>query len=471
MLDASRLDGGAALPSTDVLIPQLRQKRAEVAASLAQLEVRFGPKYPGVLQLQQQAAALDAAIQSEQDRITQRSRQDYGAAVERERLLTTAVAGQTATFNDLSEKMVQYQILKRQADSEHQLYDGLLQKQRDAAVSSGITSSSVNVVDAASVPLHPARPMRSLDLAMSLVLGLFLGGFLVIGREQWDRTIKSPDDLEWLGARPLLGIIPSFDSATGSDTAIAVAAGAGRHAIIRRRSSELEGYRNIRTALQLSAVDRAGRVIAITSAMPGEGKSTCTANLACTFAQTGERVLILDADLRRPSQHVGFRSPRSPGLTDILLGEVDAAHAIIPTSIAHLSLLPVGRRVPNPSEILQANAFADLVKSLQGQFDRIFVDCTPMLGLSDGLLGSAVADTQLIIVRSGTTPKAAIRRVLAVCRQTNMDLAGFILNGFDPSAGHGYGYGYYEYQSAYKAYHDAADEEMDADASLPAARS
>ncbi len=469
MLDASR-GGSVAMPVSDSLIPQLRQKRADTAAQLAQLEVQFGPKYPRVMQLQQEASALDAAIQAEQARALQRLWQDYRAAAEREKLLTSAVGAQTTFFNDLSQRMVQYQILKRQADSKHQLYDGLLQKQREAAVSTGITSSRVNVVDTAYVPLRPARPLWTLDLAMSLVLGLLLGGAVVIGREQWDRTIRTPEDLEWLGARPLLGVVPNFAVQKGP-SAGEMDAHAIDLPILRRRSAELEGYRNIRTTLQLSAADRPVRVVAITSAMPGDGKSTCVANLASTFAQTGERVLILDADLRRPSQHIGFRIHRSPGLADVLLDGADPNVAITATAIPHLFLLPVGRRVLNPSEVLQSRAFAELVKSLHGQFDRIFIDCTPMLGLSDGLLASAVADTQVIVVRSSTTPKAAIRRILSVCRQTNMDLAGFVLNGFDPGAGRGYGYGYYEYRGAYQHYHDAMDDAMEADAEVPATRS
>lgn len=460
-------DGVTGLPqeASDPLLPQLRQRRAEVESDLALLRTQFGPNYPNVKQLVQQVAALDSAIRAEQDRLSKRLQQSYLSALDREKLLTAAVNQQTEVFNSLSQKSVQYLILKGQAASKHQLYDGLLQKQREASVTAGITSSHVTIVDAASVPLRPARPKRVLDLAMGVLAGLVLGSLFVVGREQWDRTVRTPDDLDRLGARPLIGVVPRFTPDRDS-----TAAALGQRRILRIRGVELDAYRTIRTALQLSVGSQGSSSIAVSSPLPGEGKSTCVANLAHAYSQTGQRVLIVDADLRRPSQHIGFDCPRSPGLSEVLLGEVGLERATVPVGASGLHLLPAGRRISNPSELLQSPAFAELMKTLPEHFDRILIDCTPLLGLPDGVLGISQADMQIIITRCKSTPKSALRRVLVMCRQVNLEPTGFVLNSFNADSAYGDGYGYYGYASAYRDYHGATEAE-ELPASLPTTQS
>jgi exopolysaccharide transport family protein len=468
---ASALDSsGAGQQSASGLLEGLRSKEADVKIQAAELSTQFGPSYPKVAQLNNQLKEIDAQILVETKKVASKIRGQYMAALQRENMLHDALEKQKQEANKLNESAIQYSILKRDLDSYRQLYEGLMEKMKEAGVSAGLKSNNFRIVDVARVPNSPIEPNIPRNLAFAFMLGLTSGVGLAFVLEGLDNTVRTTEQAQMISGLAPLGMIPMGSRATrdGANSKRLVIA-TSKEAVelvtqVRPQSQMAESYRALRTSLLLSNLGAPPKVIMITSALPQEGKTTTSINCAVVLAQKGVRVLLIDADLRRPSIHKTLgMGPRS-GLSNVLTGSANLQQTITRSPILpNLSILPAGTPPPNPAELLASPNMRQVLEELRGQYDHIVVDTPPTLSVTDAVVLSPRADAIVLVIRSGQTTKQALRRSRDILMQVNAKVSGVLLNAVDLSSPDYYYY--YEYQGKYSRYYrddnDAHDDEDD----------
>jgi polysaccharide biosynthesis transport protein len=456
---ASMLDSaGPAGQSASALLEGLRTKQADVKIQVAELSTQFGPSYPRVAQLNGQLKEIDTQILGESKKVAGKIRGQYMAALQRENMLHDALEKQKQEANKLNESAIQYSILKRDLESYRQLYEGLMEKMKEAGVSAGLKSNNFRIVDVARVPTSPIEPNVPRNLGFALMLGLSSGVGLAFLLEGLDNTVRTTEQAQMISGFAPLGMIPlgSRTARVGANSKRLVIA-TSKEAVelvtqVRPQSQMAESYRALRTSLLLSNLGAPPKVIMITSALPQEGKTTTSINCAVVLAQKGVRVLLIDADLRRPSIHKTLgMGPRS-GLSNVLTGSATLEQAITQSSaLPNLSVLPAGTPPPNPAELLASTNMRDVLEELRGQYDHIVLDTPPTLSVTDAVVLSPRADAIVLVIRSGQTTKQALRRSRDVLMQVNAKVSGVLLNAVDLSSPDYYYY--YEYQGKYSRYY------------------
>jgi succinoglycan biosynthesis transport protein ExoP len=443
-------------------VQDLFRKRSDVNNQYADSLNQYGPNFPKVLRLQSQLKELDAAADREKRAVITRLESEYREARQREELLTKALDQQKSEVNQMSERMVQYGILKREAEANKALYDGLLTKLKEAGISAGLRSSNIRVVDPAMVPTYPARPAKTRNIALSFVIGLVGGIGLALLREYMDNTVKSPDDIEALVRLPSLAVVPAFSESNGDRPRSKLLKGVSTNGHEKRielvaqhlpKSQMSEAFRALRTALLLSQADHPPQVILVTSALPREGKTTAAANLAVTLAQLGDRTLLIDADLRKPGvgRLLSLGDGKYAGLSSYLAGVssldlVTIQHPAVP----NLSAIPTGPLPPNPADLLSSHKLSDAIAELRTKFKFIVIDSPPIMAATDAVILSVKADGVLLVVRSGETPKEAFTRTCDLLLSVKCRLLGVVLNAVDSTApDYYYSYRYYPYSQGY----------------------
>jgi polysaccharide biosynthesis transport protein len=464
---ASVLDAaGAGTQSASSLLESLRSKEADLKIQAAQLNTQFGPSYPKLAQLNSQLKEVDAQILLETKKVAGKVRGQYMAAVQRETLLHDALEKQKQEQNKLNESAIDYSILKRDLDSYRQLYEGLMEKMKEAGVSAGLKSNNFRIVDVARVPTGPIEPNIPRYLAFAFILGLTSGVGLAFLQEGLDNTVRTAEQAQMISGLPPLGMIPlpARTAREGANPKRLMIATSSKEAVemvaqSRPHSQMAESYRALRTSLLLTNLGAPPKVIMVTSALPQEGKTTTSMNTALVLAQKGVRVLLIDADLRRPSIHkiMGW-GPRS-GLSNVLTGSATLKQTIQPSFLPNLSILPAGTPPPNPAELLASTNMRDVLEELRGQYDHIVVDTPPTLSVTDAVVLSPRADAIVLVIRSGQTTKQALRRSRDLLTQVNAKVSGVLLNAVDLSSPDYYYY--YEYQSKYSRYYRDESHEGD----------
>jgi capsular exopolysaccharide synthesis family protein len=413
----------------DGAIKALRGQRAVLMADYQNKLSTFKPDYPDMVRLKAQINGIDQEVKSEADVIKQALKARYDAALQHETLLKQKMdetkQGVLATRN----KEIQFNILKREADTNRTLYDGLLQQYKDIGVAGAVGTNNVSIVDRAQVPGGPYEPNLKSNLLKWLALGLLAAVLAIALFELVDDTFKSPEDIEEQLGLAVLGIIPIADE--------------GHLAEISQPSSPIaEAYRSLRTALQFSTDQGAPKNIVVTSAQPGEGKSTTALALAVNFAQLGMTVLLIDADLRNPSQHRNLSRNNGAGLANYLAGGAMPESIFQKTDFDGLYFMPSGARPPNPAELLAGPKMLALLSTAGEKVDIVIIDSPPVLGLADApLLASMAAGTLLVIAPNSrrSVVKAALKRL----HFARARMVGAIMNKCDFRSNYGYaGYGY-----------------------------
>jgi len=330
------------------------------------------------------------------------------------------------------------------------IYTFLLQKHEEARIAQASTLSNINIVDPAITPEKPVKPKKKQYLLLGLLLALGLGIGLAFLQEYLDDTIKSADEAKRVMGFPLLAIIPHISAFEGQNKS-------AKNMIITQhepKSAVSEAFRALRTSLHFSGINKENKIILITSSFPQDGKSIVSSNLSSVIAQTKARVLIIDCDLRRSSLHEKFGHSKTPGLSEILTGDITFAKAIHDTGIDGLDLISAGTNPPNPSELLGSEAMRQLITTQRKNYDYIVIDAPPVMAVSDAPVLTSVCDLVVLVVEAGRVPIKIAQRMREMLSTIKAPVAGIVFNDKSGKGesyeyygsryyGKGYGYGYY----------------------------
>ena len=428
--DAARGTPVMSLPevlSNDAVL-RLVQKRAELSGELKEMTARLKPDHPSVIQARAQLDQIDSQLQSLTGSIKTSIYNQYVVA-EKQR---GAIAGQVQNLEQqtLSEqsRSIRYNILNREVDTNRQLYESLLQRFKEVNAQSGVASNNITMVDHAEIPRKPTSPRLLFNLAVALVGGLAVAVLTVLGRERFANVVRNPTDVETHFTAPLLGVVPKIK---GDDPAV----------LLDEPKSQLaESYHSIGSALQLSGAGGMPAIILVTGGGKAEGKSTTSFALARNFAKIGKRVLLIDADLRRPSQHLMFGVPATvDGFSAVLAALVPLESAIQSTRYENLSFLPAGNLPPDPARLFSGAFLGETIAAAAAQYDLVLLDGPPVLALADAPALAAQAEGTIFVVESGRTNIAILRRAMARLEWSSTRILGVVLTKFD-GAKEGYEY-------------------------------
>jgi len=434
----------------DPLVQKLQQTLADLRTQHAESRPQFGPQHPRMLRLEEQITDAEAQIARQQQAILARLRSDYEAALKREKLVRQLVERQKEEVNQLNQRLIQYNILKREATTNKQLYEGLLQQLNEAGISAGLRSSNIRVVDAARVPLRPHSPNILLNVLLALCLSVPVGIALAFFREYLDNSIKTPDEVERYTGLPTLAMVPLASTLSDGHYVKSLPAGSlddsGIALVTYRQpqSGMAESFRSLRTSVLLSFPERPPQLLLVTSGQPVDGKTATSINLAVTLAQRGGKVVLIDADLRKPSVHKFLQADGSHGLSLYLAGSHGRNGLVVPTAVPNLDILPAGPVPPNPAELLSTGRMKDLLHELARDYDHVVVDSPPVLSVTDATVLSVLVDGVILVVRSGKTTREALRHTRQLFYNVNARVLGVVLNGVDLRSVD-YNYYYYKY--------------------------
>ncbi len=442
----------------DSLIGTLYKQRAESRSEYAQLAAKYGASYPRVIQLQSQLTELDSSIAEENVKVRESLRTEFRAALKSQEMLQATFDEQKDNAFKMNQDAIQYGVMRREVDSSRDLYEGLLKRLKEAGILAGLRSSNINVIDTASVPVAPVEPKIPLNIALGCLGGIVFGISSAFIAENIDSSIRTPEDIETYCSLPSLGIIPSAVKSEGA-AANALAPRKAPRIILpvtleHRNSGSAEAFRALRTSLMLSSPGAPPQVILITSAVSEEGKSFVSINLAVVLAQTGQQVLLVDADMRRPSINTYLGIPTNPGLSACLAGTSDSQDVIIKIEdVPGLHVMPAGRTPPYPAELLASEAFPQLVMQWRERYRYIVIDTPPALAVTDSVVGARVSDVVVLVARSEKTRRQSLARARDLLTKARVHIGGVVVNdlSFDSMEYRHY-YGYYgkDYQTYYR---------------------
>jgi len=438
-----RTDGqGLSAILENSLISKLQETKANLEAQYQDELNVLKPGYPKMQQLTSRLNQIQSKINEEVAKIRASIRAKYESAKTNESLLQAKLNEAKNELMETQQRSIQFNTLKREVDTNRQLYDGLLQRYKEVGVAGGVGTNNISIIDKAEIPQYPFKPRLVLNTVIASVVGLFGGVLLAFLFDALDKSIK-PEKLERLTGIPALGMIPRISRPTRrtqNNQALALLA------CQDPRSIFAEAYRSVRTALQFSTVDGAPRIMAITSAQPQEGKTTAALTLAVTFAQAGKKVLLIDADLRNPFLPRLLQLDNSLGLTNYLAADANPVEVAHPVLLDNLFVIPSGPLPPNPVELLSTPKMAALLALAAEKFDQVILDCPPVLGLADALILGNMAQATLLVMEAGVTPLPVLQDALKRLRSARVHILGGVMNKLD-TRDHSYGYHYHYYYS------------------------
>jgi capsular exopolysaccharide synthesis family protein len=408
------------------------------------MAAKYGEKHPTLVKATADLQEAQRQYEVEISRSVQQIKNDYDTALLEEQTMSRALEGAKADAQDLSKKSVNYNVMEREANSNRQVYQSLLQRSNELKVSSNSRQNNVRVVDHAEVPKGPMAPAGRRTWLLSLGVGLVLAVGVAYGLDYMNDTIKTPEDVTRRLKLPFLGLVPSVHG--------------NKHPMLS--SSNVphdfgESFRALRTSLISKYPGEGTKIIMVTSAQPLEGKTTTAANIAMALAFGGSRVLLVDADMRRPGLHRPLRLTNERGLSQVLTGQARVRDVIQRTIDPNLLAITAGKMPPNPSELLSSERMKTLLTNLShGPFDWIIIDTPPVLAVTDAVILAPVVSGVTIVIGAEMTRRRLAERAIETVMQTRPKYAAVVLNKVDFARNKYYYSRYYGHQ--YKNYYAEA---------------
>lgn len=476
----------------------LQALRTELLAHSARYQANlqdYGPNHPDMVAARARVEALRNRLKTAAVQVRERLEANYKAFQAKENDLRENLESLAHASSQEDRQLVQLSILDRDVKSNEQLYNNLLQQVKEADLNSGAYRwANVRLVDRATVPGAPSFPKTQRNLGMGLFLGFAIGAFGCVLLERLDNRIHTPDEVAAALDLPTFAVVPNFRTlsaahaygyganpaekvngngtanGTGAavDSANGTANGKGNgHNIIpvlHPTSLVSEAYRTLRTNLLFSSPERPPQTVLVSSTEAGEGKTLTIVNLAVSLALSGARVVLVDADVRRPKCHKTLNVPRHPGLTDVLAGQCDLAKALTRSPLFGeggyrlpndhgFHVLPAGTTAPNPAELLGSRAMDNVLSTLKEQFEFVLVDSPPILRVTDGVVLATKTDGVLFVIKGGEWSHDIIQRAVSQLDNVRANTLGVVLNCVDPKRG---GSSYYYYRHYHKSYYHSS---------------
>lgn len=470
---------GAQLPEafSDLKNGSLKQKLGELQVEQSQLSVKFGPENPRVAEIDLKIKVLQDQLKEGQQTLEEKLKADYQRAVRDESELKRALDVAKAEAVQQNQSSIQFSTLQAELDTAKGLYADFLNKTKQADLQLAEQHNNLKIVETAEVPRIPIGPMRFRTILIGFLVSLIAGIGLAFFLEYLDNTVKSVEDIERVAQLPTLAVIPSISSISPRalaekrkkdmpaytpqpnaqpGTALSpnfAAAGVGEHGKLTKLvtldqlSSVVEAYRMLRTSVLLSAAGNPPKIILFTSGQPGEGKTTTAINTAISLSQLGSSVLLIDADLRRPTVHRVFKMGQSQGLSTFLSRQVEIDPLIHKLWVPNLSVLPCGPIPPNPAELISSERMKVLLKILSEKYDHILIDSPPLINVTDPVILSTIVDGTILVVQAGRSTRDIVRRARQELASVGAKIFGVVLNNLDIKRE-----GYNSYLSTYGNY-------------------
>ena len=405
---------------SNTYIQQQKADLAQLQSQLAQLSEKLGDKHPEIIKVKSAIQLAQTKLDGEIAKVVQSVRNEYQSALAKENSLVGALDQQKDEAMSMNRKAIDYGVLERDVQSNKQLYESLLQRAKETGVSSELKTSNIRVVDRAEQPRAPITPQKALNLLLAVLGGGTLAMGLAFFFEYIDSRIKTPDELKLHLHLPSLGMLPALEGKAWK----------GKEPLINQGvpANFAEAFRSLRTNVLFSSAEEGSRTLVVTSTGPGEGKTTVAANLAMGFAQAGQRVLLIDADMRRPRVHEVFGQKQEPGLSNLMVGNAKASACVRKSGVPGLWVLAAGRIPPNPAELLGSQRFRDFLASLHDYFDCVIVDTPPVMAVTDACIAAHAASGVVFVVGAEMTSRQAARAAVSQLEQGRARFVGAVLN-------------------------------------------
>jgi capsular exopolysaccharide synthesis family protein len=427
-------------------IMEIRQQLARQESEVANLNQRYLPKHPKLIQAQSQLEEWKSLLAKAVLTVPQTIKAGYENAKAAEQSLEQALRDLENSSLELNKKAVRYNTLKREVEADRSFYQNVVSRIKETSVTKDLQSNKVRIIQQAAVPEKPVKPAKTKIVVLGLFAGLTLGAVLVFLLNSLDRSLKTVDQAEEYLALPVLSTVPKLaDSKEGHERLIDSD---------DAHSPEAEAFRTLRTSLSMLGRKEDRRVFLFTSAIPSEGKTFCSLNYGLSLAQQGLKTVVIDGDLRRPMVEKSLQNngQRACGVTDYITGNKPLEAVVQSTGIENLFYIPAGTSTPNPAELLAKTGVNGLIEEALRQFDRVIVDSAPIHAVSDTLLMLDTIQTVCLVLKARKTPKNAVLRAVQLLREAEAPLAGVIMNQMPRSRGGGYHYDSY-YQYSYYGYY------------------
>ena len=468
-LRAAQAPGAAAALTSKDTKDDLQAKLATLKQKRTELLVENTEQWPEVKEVDKQIASVEQQLndthQTASTTLLTNLNTRYQQTLQREKAISDAFDKQRAATVTQNESAIIYRINQQEIDTNKQLLDGLLQKSKENEVVLNGTPNNISVVDYALPPRRPIGPERFRNILLSVFLGLAGAIGLAIFLEYMNDSVRSTDDVDkWLRL-PSIGVIPAIANGRKPRALIPSLNGNGNGHVpaellldVKKRSPLAEAYRHLRTSVLLSSAGHPPKTLLVTSSMPAEGKTTTAVNAALSLAQTGVKVLVIDADMRRPRLHSIFHIKNEKGLSTLLASELTEAEVlkVIQEHESGLHILTSGALPPNPAELIGSDQMQKLLKTLQPHYSQIVIDSPPIGSFTDGVLAATMVDGVLLVVHSGKTSRAVVRRARQVLQDVGAKIFGVVLNRVNVRE-----HDYYSYYGGYYSRYYHQEEEVE----------
>ena len=439
-------EGPSSLPQVmeSDMISSLKGKYIEVQSQYQRQSAIFYDAYPDVHALKMRMKSIQSQIQQEEQKIFKSIKTQYESAKKQMATLKERTQEKKQAAMDLNERATQYKIVERERDTNNAIYQSLLERAKEIESMVGVSSSNIHIVDPGTLPLFPFKPKVMRNLILAIVVGLTGGVGLAFLMEYFADSITKPEEMTNRFHIPILGVAPQVKVEVDDPMVEKAFLGDPRSVLC-------EAIRTTKVSIQLARGDAHTRSFLFTSTTQGEGKTTMVTNMATAFAQGGERVVVIDGDLRRPRIHkifsdaVASNNGKGQGLSSFLAGIMDE-EPVIPTEISNLFIIPSGPIPPNPVELLASNRFGKLMESLSEQYDRIIIDAPPNQGFADVLVLSRKVGGVIMVITLGETTRDAVRHFKRSILNVNGNILGCVINRVDFSKRYGSRSYYYNYE-------------------------